>query len=87
MALCEDCGKDMRKETDSCTKNRLKDDETGEALLRNTTYFDVNERCHDCNILNKQGNIHHLGCDMERCPKCGLQLISCGCFELLTAID
>jgi len=37
----------------------------------------INE-CHDCGA--KEGEIHELGCDMERCPKCGNQLISCSCF-------
>jgi hypothetical protein len=35
--------------------------------------------CHDCNC--QVGEIHVLGCDMERCPKCGGQLIGCGCFS------
>ena len=35
------------------------------------------KRCHDCNC--KEGEIHSLGCDMESCPFCGGQLISCGC--------
>lgn len=35
--------------------------------------------CHDCNVA--PGQFHHLGCDMERCPICGEQLISCGCFD------
>lgn len=35
--------------------------------------------CHDCNA--GQGHIHHVGCDAEACPKCHLQLISCGCLE------
>lgn len=36
-------------------------------------------RCPDCNA--KMGHYHHPGCDNERCPKCGGQLISCDCFE------
>ena len=50
-----------------------------EFYLRNTVYYDSNEHCHDCGILNKEGNIHHTGCDMERCPRCDGQKISCGC--------
>lgn len=33
--------------------------------------------CHDCGC--KEGEIHDYGCDMERCPFCGGQLISCDC--------
>ena len=33
------------------------------------------KQCHDCGALN--GEYHHPGCDMETCPKCGGQLISC----------
>jgi hypothetical protein len=38
-----------------------------------------NGRCHDCNAVH--GEFHHPGCDMERCPVCGGQLISCGCLD------
>ena len=34
-------------------------------------------RCHDCRAV--PGAVHHHGCDMERCPACGEQSISCGC--------
>jgi len=34
-------------------------------------------RCHDCHA--KHGMPHHCGCDVQRCPKCGGQFISCDC--------
>jgi hypothetical protein len=34
-------------------------------------------RCHDCGV--EADGVHHLGCDAERCPRCGGQLISCEC--------
>jgi len=33
--------------------------------------------CHDCGV--KEGEIHQRGCDMEKCPFCGGQLITCSC--------
>ena len=80
MGKCGEYNKDMLK-VDSCNC----DDEckviklNGKKYKRNTTYYDINKRCHDCNIVNKKGNLHHYGCDMERCPSCKGQLISCNC--------
>jgi hypothetical protein len=33
--------------------------------------------CHDCGVL--EGQIHELGCDMERCAFCAGQFIGCDC--------
>ena len=37
------------------------------------------QRCHDCGV--KDGGFHHPRCDSEICPKCGGQIITCGCLE------
>ena len=38
----------------------------------------IRKPCHDCGC--HVGDNHTPGCDMERCPKCNGQLISCDCF-------
>ena len=35
-------------------------------------------KCDDCGV--PRGALHLLGCDLEPCPRCEGQAITCGCF-------
>ena len=76
MAICDDCGQEMMNPAVAgCDKPRIRVNGT----LRNRIRFGLDEdrTCHDCNA--RPGALHHYGCDMERCPVCEGQLISCDC--------
>ena len=81
MAICSWCNKEMNNESVvSCSGNLHVEFPDGQLLL--TIPFtdpDKDKRCHDCNVA--VGGFHHPGCDMEECPRCGGQLISCGCLD------
>lgn len=82
MAVCSWCESEMTDNTvDSCDANKSINFQVG-GVVDSIPYHndDPEGRCHDCNV--KSGGYHHPGCDMERCPKCGGQLISCGCLEV-----
>jgi hypothetical protein len=75
LARCPACSLDIAH-ADSCTVDTVRIDKV--VYTRDTTAYDEGERCHDCNIKNRSGHVHHLQCSVERCPKCGHQLMSCG---------
>lgn len=83
MAVCDSCNQEMLDGV-SCTLTHL--------LLVNGSYErrryqahpvrDENgdrRKCGDCGTPS--GGLHHPGCDMEPCPRCRRQLISCDCWE------
>lgn len=89
-AKCDICGQEM-KEGGGCVPHAFLDKD-GKAYrckphgedwqdmpgVDQATKDALKQRnCHDCNAA--PGQFHHPGCDMERCPKCGGQAISCDC--------
>lgn len=80
-AICAICGEDMLS-VDDCAHNRTITYEDGTVLsaIRYDSErrgWNMDNRCHDCNVA--VGNYHHPGCDVEECPRCHRQLISCDC--------
>jgi hypothetical protein len=70
--ICEYCNKDMLL-VDTCTATEV-EFPSGEILASIPNQKE--DVCHDC--CATRGKFHHPGCDMEQCPKCQGQIISCG---------
>lgn len=82
-----DCGQEMAPGS-GCTANaihlggRPEDDDASYAAripYDGSWSREGTTHCPDCNAGT--GEFHHMGCDVERCPICGSQLIGCECWD------
>lgn len=76
MAVCSDCNQEMTVAA-SCVADVLIIQDERFERARVIEPIGPDGRCGDCGI--QSGGFHHLGCDLEDCPRCHRQLISCGC--------
>ena len=69
---CDVCGR-VIGQSDGCTWEYVL---SGGKLYKRLPYME-SDSCPDCGV--KFGQFHHVGCDMEMCPICGMQLLGCDC--------
>lgn len=74
-AICQDCNKGM-SQGQSCTMPFILIENKKLARIPYKNPYKI-KYCHDCGV--ELGQIHHYGCDMERCPICKGQLFICEC--------
>ncbi len=80
LAICLHCKGEMRDAaTVSCAVNPIEFPDGQRLPQVPYANEDGRQRCHDCYVAI--GGVHHVGCDMEVCPKCGFQLIGCDCLD------
>lgn len=81
MSKCEHCNKVM---------SRAKGCMCVPVVVKGITYVPIKygsetmakyepERCHDCGCV--KGRYHHTGCDVEECPVCHGQMLTCDCMD------
>ena len=75
MAVCTWCDQEMR-DTVSCTVATWHLAGRPVERTRNRGRW-ATDRCGDCGA--PRNGYHHPGCDLERCPLCRGQALSCGC--------
>ena len=80
MSICHACGQE-KKTADSCGGKIIF---VGGLPFDRITFghehgdrWQEFERCPECGVA--RGGLHHPGCDLEQCPRCGRQYITCDC--------
>lgn len=80
MAICKECNQEMLTGV-GCTaafdgeKRRMRIRFGEEKWTERSPA--LNGACHDCGV--SAGDLHHPGCDMEKCGACGEQRLLCPC--------
>lgn len=84
MTICTYCERDMSN-TPTCQPTIIP---TADGDLQPTRYgselhdrgASAGNQCGDCGV--QPGGYHHPNCDLEECPRCLGQMLSCGCVVL-----
>ncbi len=78
MAVCEWCHREMTT-AESCSEQELHRSGTPIRMIPwgRERGWSARSRCGDCGV--QPGGFHHPGCDIQRCPVCSGQMLSCGC--------
>jgi len=80
MAVCQYCGREMTKAKACVLVPVVHKGEKYKPVKFGQEEDDWGLERYPDSVVKKDG-YHHPGCDIERCPVCGRQLISCGCVD------